>query len=98
MPRSVAIACPVSCGSGGRIRKMPGRDVEELEEALWVALMCVCDRCGTYLDLADLESLCDSNTLAWAEAAARVAYPLGWRGDRGELLCPHCAGHDDGSG
>ncbi len=70
---------------------MDSREFEELEEDLWIGLNCICMRCRNMLDLEHLEELCDKDTLAWAHAAAKIAYPLGWRVRNETLLCPECA-------
>lgn len=63
---------------------------EKLSEALWVALLCKCDCCGTILMLDEIEYLQDIDTMQWADAAADMAFRLGWRDVDGTIQCDKC--------
>ncbi len=79
------------------MRQMSPSDDDALHEALWIALMCRCERCGTICDMDDIEHLIDGNSWQWANEAVRRARSLGWTSPQfngirsGELLCPTCS-------
>ena len=79
------------------MQEMPSQDDDALHEALWIALMCLCERCDAYHDLEDIDQLADQDTWQWAIEAARRVKPLGWTSPHGnewrsgELLCPACS-------
>lgn len=68
------------------------RAKEALREALFIALMCQCGRCGAINCLEDIDHLADTDTEAWATQAVRRVLPLGWTASHtsDDLLCPAC--------
>lgn len=77
------------------------RAEDALHEALMIAIMCQCDRCGAFHDLEDIDHLFDEDPWEWTNEAVRQVKPLGWTSpftedsNSGDLLCPKCSA--DGS-
>ena len=75
----------------------PSRAEEALHEALFIALMCRCDRCGAYHDLDDIDHLADEDTSEWTNEAVSRVKTLGWTSphtedsNSGEIHCPACS-------
>jgi len=67
---------------------------DEIRDTLWYALACRCGRCGTELELADIERIKDRDPMAWSRVAAQRAVEQGWQPVAGEIgvMCPACAG------
>ena len=64
--------------------------LEEIEGALWFALMCQCVHCRRVLFLDEFEHLTDS-PMEWAKAAAPYVKACGWSvPNEWELLCDEC--------
>jgi len=60
-------------------------------EALGLALLCRCDRCGLVLPLESIEWIMDQDPMRWAAVAAIAARDHGWECTLdSKLLCPAC--------
>jgi hypothetical protein len=82
---------------GDFVRAAMPESSSQAEEALFIALMCQCDRCGAFHDLDDIDHLADESTIEWANEAVRRVKPLGRTSpysedsNSGDLLCPTCS-------
>ena len=65
------------------VTEMPSDEDDALHEALWIALMCCCDGCGTIYDLDNIDHLADEDTWRWANEAVLKVKPLGWTSPHG---------------
>jgi hypothetical protein len=64
---------------------------EELADALWLSLICLCRRCGAYLELPEHDGLIDKSPMEWAALVAPLAKVQGWSApDDCSLECPEC--------
>ena len=70
-----------------------GQNDDRFAEALWLALMCRCERCGLILESDFLEKLLVEDSTKWSLAAAQFAHGKGWRcADEMTVFCPECRG------
>lgn len=65
-------------------------DQDDFEVALWLAMMCCCDRCEDMLWLDELQELWESDLIKWSEVVAAEARRRGWRYHDGHVECDKC--------
>ena len=67
---------------------------DDLDEALYISLRCICTKCQAYLEMPEIEHLWENETSEWSRRSATIAKRAGWTVSAAcnvDLLCPNCS-------